>query len=67
MMIMPLVAFDDAGNRLGQGAGYYDNYLKKAKTENSTLLLIGVGYKFQKVDTLPTDSWDIQLDGVITE
>lgn len=67
--LVPLVAFDLNGNRLGMGGGYYDrafaylhrnNHLKKPK-------LFGLAFECQKVKQLPHQSWDIPLDGVITE
>lgn len=67
--LVPLVAFDLNGNRLGMGGGYYDrtfaylrrhNYLRKPR-------LIGLAFECQKVEQLPCQTWDIPLDGVITE
>ncbi|CAN5387947.1 5-formyltetrahydrofolate cyclo-ligase [soil metagenome] len=71
VVLMPLVAFDNNGNRLGMGAGYYDNTF--AFLQNNTVvkpprpMLIGLAYDFQEVAQLPKDSWDIPLDGVVTE
>lgn len=62
VIIVPLVAFDVKGNRLGYGKGYYDRYLK-----HTHALRIGVGYEFQKVDTLITESHDFPLDMVVSE
>ncbi len=62
-IIVPLVAFDNKGNRMGMGGGYYDRMLKKVSAE---CLLIGVAYDFQKIDSVPTENWDMPLDEVIT-
>ena len=62
VIIVPLVAFDIKGNRLGYGKGYYDRYLK-----HTHALRIGVGYECQKVDTLITESHDFPLDMVVSE
>lgn len=61
-MILPLVAFDAQGTRLGMGAGYYDRTL----TNRTKALLVGVGYPFQKVSFLDPCPWDVPLDVVIT-
>ncbi len=63
IILTPLVAFDRALNRLGQGAGYYD----RAFAALSAVLRIGVAWSIQRVDALPIDHWDVPLHGVITE
>lgn len=69
IIIMPLVVFDDAGNRLGRGAGYYDRTLSFLHQHPRSKIpyLIGVGYEFQKVTALEPRPWDIELNMVITE
>ena len=69
VVLMPLVAFDESGNRLGMGGGFYDQtFSYKSRAANvSKPLLIGVAYEFQRVDLLPTNWWDIGLDGIVTE
>lgn len=62
-LIVPLVAFDLKGNRLGMGGGYYDRMLKKLSYQ---CLLIGVAYDFQELDSVPIDTWDMPLNEVIT-
>ncbi|MEH6568460.1 MAG: 5-formyltetrahydrofolate cyclo-ligase [Halioglobus sp.] len=63
IIFLPLVGWDQRGSRLGMGAGYYDQALKGV----SGPLLVGLGYTVQEVSHIPTDSWDIALDKVITE
>ncbi len=69
LVLMPLVAFDVKGNRLGMGGGYYDRsfaYLRRRRHWRRPLLL-GVGYDFQQCPKLPGDVWDVPMDGVVTE
>ena len=60
--LVPLVAFTDAGVRLGRGGGYYDRYFVAGDT-----LLIGVAHELQRVAQLETKSSDRRLDVVVTE
>lgn len=66
VVLVPLVAYDARGNRLGMGAGFYDRAFafKKWRTKP---LLIGVAYNLQEVNSLPSAEWDVALDGVVTE
>ncbi|MDJ0806273.1 MAG: 5-formyltetrahydrofolate cyclo-ligase [Gammaproteobacteria bacterium] len=69
LIILPLVAFDRSGNRMGMGGGYYDRTLS-FKTQRSHWKgpkLIGIAHDFQYVDSLTANPWDVPLDGVITE
>ena len=63
LILTPLLAFDAALNRLGQGAGYYD----RAFAAHPHALRIGVAWSIQRADAVPTDPWDAPLDAVITE
>lgn len=70
LILLPLVAFDASGQRLGMGAGYYDRslaFLFGEKTARPRPHLAGVAYAGQLADTLPSDPWDVRLDSVITE
>ncbi len=60
LFIIPALAFDKSGNRLGFGMGCYDRLLKNAKGYK-----IGIGYAFQLIDSLPSDVHDIKMDMVI--
>jgi len=63
--ILPGLAFDRQGGRLGYGAGYYDRILAKA---SRTALKIAVCYDWQMLDTpLPQEPHDIPMDWIITE
>lgn len=67
-VLMPLVGFDQQGNRLGMGAGYYDRTLY-FRRGNIGLLprLIGIAHDFQEVQNLEAAPWDVELDMIITE
>lgn len=62
MVVVPAVAFDCNGNRVGRGKGYYDRLLSETKA-----IKIGVGYGFQLVDAIEAEEHDVALDYVITE
>ena len=66
MLIMPLVAYDLDGNRLGVGAGYYDRHLELLR-DSATPLRVGVAYSLQEVDPIEKNSWDIPLHGLVNE
>jgi len=68
-VIVPLLGFDNKANRIGMGGGYYDRSFAFRKYRRGWRhpLLIGVAYSFQQVDNLPTASWDVPLDVVVTE
>lgn len=62
LVVVPAVAYDRKGNRLGRGKGFYDRLLKSTKATK-----IGVGYEFQLYDELPTEPHDVGMDMVITQ
>jgi len=66
LVLIPLVAWDREGNRLGMGAGYYDRALA-ALTGSDRPMRIGIGYSIQQADKLPAEPWDVRLHQVITE
>ena len=68
LVLLPLVAFDAHGNRLGMGGGYYDRTLayQRGRTWRRPRLL-GVGYAFQQVAALDPAGWDVPLHGIVTE
>ena len=68
LVLMPLVAFDNKGNRMGMGGGFYDrSFAYKAKKKQSKPKLIGIAHAFQEQKSLPIEKWDIPLDGVLTD
>lgn len=62
LLVVPGLAFDKHGFRLGYGKGYYDKYLAKNKTAS-----IGLAYSFQLLDSLPKGLHDKKLDAIATE
>jgi 5-formyltetrahydrofolate cyclo-ligase len=67
-ILIPVVAFDSHGWRLGFGGGYYDRKLHfKRRSASRKPLLIGIGYEFQRVPPVVASPWDIKLDFVVTE
>lgn len=67
VMLVPGLAFDAAGRRLGHGGGYYDGAGRDLRERCPTALLIGIGYDFQIVETCPADERDVAVDLVVTE
>ena len=62
LIIVPGVAFDRKGNRLGRGRGYYDRFL----CHHLDVKRIGICFDFQLVDEVPAESFDIRMDEVLT-
>ncbi|MCB1802844.1 MAG: 5-formyltetrahydrofolate cyclo-ligase [Gammaproteobacteria bacterium] len=69
LVIVPLLGFDDHCNRLGMGGGYYDRTFafRKRHPHITRPRLLGLAHAFQRVEQLPTQPWDVALDGVISE
>lgn len=63
LIVVPGVAFDSEGNRMGRGRGFYDRLLKS--TPRATK--VGVAYDFQLLDHIATEPHDVSMDRVITE
>jgi 5-formyltetrahydrofolate cyclo-ligase len=67
VVLMPLLAFDERGYRIGYGKGFYDRFLQRLSQQGVTPCRFGLAFLQQKVDTVPADSWDEPLDGVVHE
>ena len=63
IILTPLLGFDLAGNRLGQGAGYYD----RAFAAYPDAWRVGIAWSVQRVDALAIDPWDMPLHAIATE
>ena len=63
IILTPLVAFDDALNRLGQGAGHYD----RAFARHPDAWRLGIAWSAQRLLSIETDPWDMPLHAVATE
>jgi 5-formyltetrahydrofolate cyclo-ligase len=69
LVLMPLVAFDLNGNRIGMGGGFYDRtfaYLHGRRHWRRPRL-VGVGFELQHVPNLQAQAWDVPLDAAVTE
>ena len=68
LILMPLVAFDSHGQRLGMGGGYYDRTLaflhRRARVKPR---LVGLAHEFQRVEKLPAHTWDVRMHAVATD
>ncbi len=67
IVFLPLVGFDDRGNRLGMGGGFYDRTFDPGRGAGRRPLLVGLAHDFQQVDALPADPWDVPLDIIATD
>lgn len=67
MIVVPLVGFDERGNRLGMGGGWYDRTLAFRRTQPAPPWLVGVGFSAQRIDTLAREPWDVPVDALCTE
>lgn len=71
LVLLPLVAFDPEGNRMGMGGGYYDRTFGFKQLGHQSIRtppkLVGLAHELQKQDQLAVDSWDIPLCGIITD
>lgn len=64
LMLLPGLAFDKSGNRIGYGAGYYDRYLRSHPMDE--WIKVALAYDFQIMEYLPVTEYDIRTDYIIT-
>ena len=67
VVLVPLLAFDETGHRLGYGGGYYDRTLDIYREKGHPFIAIGVAFEGQKQDRLPVGAHDQPLDIIVTE
>lgn len=69
LVLVPLLAFDRTGQRLGYGGGYYDRsfafLMEQARPTEP--LLVGIGYDFQELESIKPERWDVRLDFIATD
>ena len=63
VVIVPLLAFDRAGHRLGYGAGYYDRFLSSCQHSRK----IGAAFSCQEIGSVPADENDVAMNLIVTE
>lgn len=64
VVVVPGLAFTTAGQRLGQGGGWYDRYLAQRRAD---AIVLGVCFAEQLVDAVPTDAHDVAVDQVVSD
>lgn len=67
LVIVPLVAFDRSGLRLGHGRGFYDRAVAKLRARGVRPKLLGVAFAVQEVEAIPGEPHDVRLDWIVTE
>ena len=67
VVLIPLLAFDERGHRLGYGKGFYDRFLRRLSLKGVNPCRIGLSFLQQKVEAVPADFCDELLDGVVHE
>ena len=65
LVLVPLLAFNEGGFRLGYGGGFYDKYF--SSQEEKDIIKVGLGFSFQKANQIPIESHDQKLDWILTE
>ncbi len=67
IVLTPLLAFDQAGYRLGYGGGYYDRSLAWLRRQSAAVIACGLAFSGQEVKAIPHDAHDQRLDWIVTE
>lgn len=67
LILVPMLAFDSAGFRLGYGGGFYDRTLAAIREGGGEVYAIGIAYESQRVERVPVGIHDAKLDGVLTD
>jgi len=67
VLLVPLLAFDKDGYRMGWGGGFYDRTLERLRKNNGAVIAIGVAYAGQAFDAVVRDDYDQPMDWIVTE
>jgi len=67
LVLVPMLAFDDRGYRLGYGGGFYDRSLAGLRERGGVVRAVGLAYNAQRVEVVPIGPYDARLDAVLTE
>ncbi len=67
VLLVPLLAFDRRGNRVGWGGGFYDRTLADLKSRNGDVIAVGIGFDGQSIERVPVGDHDVAMDWIVTE
>lgn len=67
VILLPLVGFDETGQRMGMGGGFYDRTLAFTRGSGPRPRLIGLAHDCQRVERLPAAPWDVPLDAIVSD
>ncbi len=67
LLVIPMLAFDRSGARLGYGRGFYDRAVAGLRNHRVDVRLVGVAFAVQEVAEIPTEAHDMRMDFVVTE
>jgi 5-formyltetrahydrofolate cyclo-ligase len=67
LILLPLVGFDEEGQRMGMGGGFYDRSLAFTRRPGPRPRLIGLAHECQRVASLPVEPWDVPLDAIVSD
>ncbi|AGH16905.1 5-formyltetrahydrofolate cyclo-ligase [Candidatus Liberibacter asiaticus] len=67
LILMPLIAFDLKGNRIGYGRGYYDRAIADIRLEGKNPYLLGIAFDMQETSCIQAEATDIRLHAILTE
>lgn len=67
ILLVPLSAFDQSGQRIGYGAGHYDRAIARLHAKGLNPMLVGIAFDCQEVPSVPAEAHDVALDAILTE
>lgn len=67
LVVVPGLVFDERGNRIGYGKGYYDRLIGQLRRRSPAVRCVGFAFEAQVVDSIPSEPFDERLDGLVTE
>ncbi|MFA6506146.1 MAG: 5-formyltetrahydrofolate cyclo-ligase [Treponemataceae bacterium] len=67
LVLVPGLAFDSAGGRLGRGKGFYDRFLRSLRSRRTDVFAVGIGLGAQVVESVPVTESDERLDALLTD
>lgn len=67
LVVVPLIAFDRNGNRVGSGAGYYDRTFSFKNSRDSKPILCGFAFSSQEIERIDAEAWDVKCNFILTE